>query len=139
MTADSPITGECFCGQITYELQGTLRPGRSCHCSRCRKAFSGAGSAITILTDNNFRWTGGEGLLKLYENMFGIGLAFCSTCGTSLCTMNNGEVFAVTLGTLNGDPPVQIGEHIFVGSKACWDEIGGPAPQFDEWPEQATK
>jgi hypothetical protein len=39
----------------------------------------------------------------------------------------------VTLGTVDGDPGVEIERHIFVGSKAHWDHIGGPAQQFEEW------
>ena len=39
------VTGGCFCGRVRYRVDAPLRGGRSCHCSRCRKAFSGAGSA----------------------------------------------------------------------------------------------
>ena len=39
----------------------------------------------------------------------------------------------VTLGTVDGDPGVEIERHIFVGSKAPWDHIGGSARQFEEW------
>ena len=41
---------------------------------------------------------------------------------------------SLVVRTLNGDPGVKITEHIFVGSKASWDEIGGIAPQFDTDP-----
>jgi hypothetical protein len=33
---------------------------------------------------------------------------------------------------VDGDPRVEIEMHIFVGSKAPWDHIGGDAPQFIE-------
>lgn len=39
------ITGECFCGEITYQVSGKLRDAKSCHCSRCRKAFASQASA----------------------------------------------------------------------------------------------
>lgn len=131
------LTGECFCGDIGYEIKGPLAPARSCHCSRCRKAFSGAGSAMSRVDSAAFTWTRGEQLLRTYVNREGIGLGFCGRCGTTLCGLSNGEVMGITLGTLNGDPQVAIGEHIFVGSKAAWDEIGGTAPQFEAWPEHA--
>lgn len=129
------ITGECFCGDIRYEIRGPLAPARSCHCSRCRKAFSGAGSAMSRVDPAAFAWTRGETLLRTYVNRDGIGLGFCGTCGTTLCGLSNGEVMGVTLGSLNGDPEVTIGQHIFVDSKAAWDEIGGNAPQFGAWPD----
>lgn len=129
------ITGECFCGKIRYEIDGPLINARACHCSGCRKAFSGASSAFAELSDPaQFRWVAGEEILKQYTSQQGWGLGFCSHCGSTLCGLYQGAVKGVTLGTLNGDPGVEISAHIFVGSKAPWDHIGGPAPQFIEWP-----
>ena len=51
----------------------------------------------------------------------GFGLQFCSRCGSTLCGIYRGEVHGVTLGCVNGDPQVEIGQHIFVGSKAAWE------------------
>jgi hypothetical protein len=48
--------------------------------------------------------------------------------------MHDGEVHGVALGTVDGDPGVQIEMHIFVDSKAPWDCIGGNAPQYPEFP-----
>src|SRR6185503_9072622 len=45
MGESMPLTGGCFCGRVRYQIAAPLKAGRSCHCSRCRKAFSGAGSA----------------------------------------------------------------------------------------------
>lgn len=38
----------------------------------------------------------------------------------------------VTLGCVNGDPEIQLGRHIFVGSKANWETIAGDVPQYNE-------
>ena len=131
----NPIQGGCFCGAIRYQINGTLANARACHCSRCRKAFSGAGSAYAEIPDEStFIWTSGQKILKLFLTGENWGMAFCSTCGTTLCGMYNNQVHGVTLGSVDGDPGVQIEQHIFVESKAPWDHIGGNAPQFDEHP-----
>jgi len=128
------IEGECFCGAVQYRIDGELMHARSCHCSRCRKAFSGAGSAYAELADpGSFSWVRGAENLQAYASQPDWGLMFCKTCGTTLCGTHKGQVHGVTLGTLNGDPGIQIEAHIFVGSKAPWDHIGGSAPQFDTW------
>ena len=132
------LKGGCFCGRARYEISAPLTGARSCHCSRCRKAFSGAGSAYAEIAPDAFRWISGEEYLTTYESVQGWGLVFCRTCGTTLCGMHNGRVHGVTLGSVDGDPGVQIGMHIFVHSKAPWDQIGGDAPQFAEFPPQAT-
>jgi hypothetical protein len=128
------IEGECFCGNVQYRIDGVLSNARACHCSRCRKAFSGASSAYAELADpGSLSWIAGNDNLRWYESQKNWGLAFCGTCGTTLCGTHKGQVHGVALGTVNGDPGVEIRVHIFVGSKAPWDHIGGTAPQFEKW------
>lgn len=115
------ISGECFCGGITYEISGKLRDARSWHCSRCRKAFSSQASAYALVNADEFAWRTWEELLTSYVHDYGFGLRFCRRCGSTLCGTFEGVVYGVTLGCVNGDPGVEIGEHIFVGSKATWD------------------
>ena len=130
------ITGECFCAAVTYELDGELENGRCCHCSRCRKAFSGASSAYAELAPGStLRWTGAAP--ATYGNSEGWQIGFCGTCGSTLCGMWAGEVHGLTLGCVNGDPGITIDAHLFVGSKAPWDHIGGDAPQFEAFPPEA--
>lgn len=128
------ISGECFCGQVTYEISGSLRDARSCHCSRCRKAFSSAASAYAVVDPDDFRWVTGEAQLSSYATDHGFGLQFCGTCGSTLCGTFKGVVHGVTLGCVNGDPQVEIGQHIFVGSKAPWEVIPDGIVAFEEGP-----
>lgn len=128
------ITGGCFCGRVRYRIDAPLGPGRSCHCSRCRKAFSGAGSAYSEVTPGSFAWTAGEDGITWFETSPGWGLGFCRDCGSTLCGTSHGTVHGVTLGTVDGDPGVEIGMHIFVDSRAAWDHIGGTAPQYANAP-----
>lgn len=60
------ITGECFCGAIQYRVSGILRDARSCHCSRCRKAFSSQASSYPEVEPGEFAWIVGEKLLSAY-------------------------------------------------------------------------
>ncbi|MBL4632843.1 MAG: GFA family protein [Kofleriaceae bacterium] len=126
------IRGECLCGQIRYEVEGRLRDARSCHCSRCRKAFSGQASAYALVDANEFRWLSGADLLTSYIGKHGFGLQFCSSCGSTLCGIFEGVIHGVTLGCVNGDPGVEIGRHIYVGSKAKWEVLAEGVPQYEE-------
>ena len=131
--ADATLQGGCFCNSVRYELTGSLQRARACHCSRCRKAFSGASSAYAeISPSSSFVWLSGEDLLSIHETGGGWGMAFCSKCGSTLCGLHDGKVHGLTLGCIDGDPGVEIEMHIFVGSKAPWDHIGGNAVQYAE-------
>jgi len=131
------LTGGCFCGRVRYELNAPLGAARSCHCSRCRKAFSGAGSAYAEIPPGSLSWTSGQDNLTFYESTPGWGLCFCRTCGSTLCGTHEGQVHGVTLGGIDGDPDVRLQMHIFVGSKASWDQIGGDTPQYAALPPAA--
>ena len=126
------IIGECFCGKVKYQVDGRLRDARSCHCSRCRKAFSSQASAYALVDPSKFKWLSGKDILTSYIGSHGFGLQFCSQCGSTLCGILNGVVHGVTLGCVNGDPKIEIGKHIYVGSKAQWEIIPEGVPQFNE-------
>jgi len=130
------INGSCFCGAVTYRIDGTLKDAMSCHCSMCRKAFSSQASAFARIDSDDFSWLSGEDLLSTYESKTGAGIQFCSKCGSTLCGTNKGVVMGVTLGCVEGDPKVEIGKHIFVGSKASWETIPEGVSQYEEWPPE---
>lgn len=117
------ISGECFCGGVKYRIEGPLRDARSCHCSRCRKAFSAQASAYALVEPKQFNWESGQELLTSYVGKHGFGLQFCKVCGSTICGTFNGAIHGVTLGCVNGDPKVEIGRHLYVGSKASWEKI----------------
>lgn len=115
------LTGECFCGRIKYRIDGVLKDARSCHCSRCRKAFSSQASAYALVDADDFTWLRGEELLTTYRTQEEFGMQFCSKCGSTLCGVFGDSVHGITLGCLNEDPQIEIGYHIFVDSKASWE------------------
>ena len=132
------ISGECFCGAVKYSISGRLRDARSCHCSRCRKAFSAQASAYALVDPESFRWESGEELLTSYTSKAGFGLRFCSVCGSTMCGTFEGNVHGVTLGCVNGDPGIEIAAHIFVGSKAPWEVIPEGVTAFEEGPDVSS-
>ena len=130
------VTGECFCGKVKYRVNGKLRDVRSCHCSKCRKAFSSQASAYAAINPIEFEWMSGENLLTSYLSQKRFGLQFCKICGSTICGIYNGEIHGITLGCVNGDPEVELGMHIYVASKAKWETIPEGVPQFQEGPPE---
>ncbi len=126
------INGECFCGEVSYEITGRLRDARSCHCSRCRKAFSSQASAYALVEPQDFKWLSGKELLTSYVGEHGFGLQFCKKCGSTLCGIFKDTVHGITLGCVNGDPEVEMGRHIYVGSKANWEVMPAGVVAYDE-------
>ena len=130
------ITGGCLCGKVRYEVGGPLYDASHCHCSMCRRQHGAVYATYADFDPQNFQWRSGENLVKNYQTESGDGWAFCSECGSSLAGTENGKVTSITLGTVEGDPGIAPESHIFVGSRASWDDIKDDLPQFDEWPPE---
>ena len=126
------LTGECFCGEIRYEISGPLVDPLSCHCSRCRKAFSSQSSNYARVESGDIRWVAGEENLTSYVGKHGFGLLFCSACGSTLCGTFDGSIHGVALGGLNEDPELEEFHHIFVDSKASWEVLPDGVTTFSE-------
>jgi hypothetical protein len=128
--------GSCLCGSIEYEIDGPLGPIVYCHCSRCRKANGSAFSAVSQVASADFRIVKGEGALRGYSSGPGVHRMFCGNCGSPLFSKRDAmpEAVRLRIGTL--DTPVEgaVSAHVFVGSKAGWDEIHDAAPQYEERP-----
>lgn len=126
------ITGECFCSAVHYEIIGKLVDPLSCHCSRCRKAFSSQSTNYARVRSEDFRWLSGEHLLTSYVGKHGFGLLFCSVCGSTVCGTVENTVHGVTLGCLNEEPEIEDIHHIFVDSKASWEVLPEAITTFFE-------
>lgn len=128
--------GSCLCGRIRYEIRGDLHGVLNCHCSMCRKAHGAAFRTRASVKAVEFHWLSGEDLLTYYESSPGERRSFCRVCGANLITKFDRypEVYGFPLGTLDTDPGVKPGRHVFVGSKAPWHEITDDLPQYEELP-----
>ena len=54
--------GSCLCGAVAFEFGGPPLRIYNCHCSRCRRAVSGAYQTLIRANRNGFRWLTGDGL-----------------------------------------------------------------------------
>ena len=127
------IRGSCLCGEVRFEIEGKVTQIGMCHCSKCRKVSGVASNAELMVGKDGLAWTSGEELVRRYQMPSGWRTWFCGSCGSPLPKLHpSGGAYWVPAGLLDDDPGVRVAGHIFVGSKAPWDEIAGDAPQFEE-------
>jgi hypothetical protein len=133
------ITGSCLCGGVRYEINGKIGPALNCHCSMCRKMTGAAFRSRVAIPSENFRWVEGENLLTRYVSSPGTIRTFCRVCGSILVSLfdDNPKTLGLAMGTLDDDPGIRPGFHVFVGSKAAWFEITDPLPKFETFPPAA--
>lgn len=132
------LTGQCMCGDITYEINGEIGTILNCHCLKCRRWHGSAYRTRTVVKTENFKWLRGEHLLSKYPSSKEVLKTFCSKCGSALISilLNDPEHIGLPMGGLEQDPGNRPEMHIFVGSKAPWHEIIDKLPQHDTWPPE---
>jgi hypothetical protein len=103
-----------------------------CHCSKCRRVSGVAANAEFMVAREKLEWLAGEDSISHFSMPDGWHTAFCATCGSPLPKLHpGGGAYWVPAGLIEDPPPkLQVAGHIFVDSKAPWDEIAGSAPRF---------
>lgn len=125
--------GSCLCGAVRFEIDGDTTEIGMCHCSKCRRVSGVASNATLMTARENLTWISGEDHLLKYAMEDGWGVWRCATCGSPMPRLHpGGGAYWVPAGVLEGDPGLRVSGHIFVDSKAPWDEIAGDGPRLRE-------
>ena len=134
------LQGSCLCGGVRFEITGKVSAIGQCHCSLCRKVSGSASNAALLTAQPSLRWLEGEELIQQYSRPTGWKSVFCRVCGSPMPLLHpSGKVFWIPAGSLDDDPGTRIEQHIYVGSKAAWDEIAGDDAQHKEAPPPYVK
>ncbi|MBB1088638.1 GFA family protein [Lysobacter sp. SG-8] len=96
-------TGSCHCGDVTFEVEGTIDAGMACNCSICRRK----GALLWFVPREALRVTAGEAKLKDYTfNKHVIHHTFCPACGIHAFGHGTGpdgrEMAAINLRCVDG-------------------------------------
>jgi len=127
------LRGSCLCGAVAFEIDGETTPIGMCHCSKCRKVSGVASNATLMTAKDRLRWVRGEDRIREFALPDGWGAWRCDGCGSPLPKLHpGGGAYWVPAGLLDDAPALRVAGHIWVGSKAPWDEIAGDAPKHRE-------
>jgi hypothetical protein len=127
------LSGGCRCGAVRYTVTDAFEYGANCHCSGCRRATGSAFKPFVRIERGELTLTAEAADVEMFGEGDG-GDARCARCGCFLYSVvDNGGYVHVTLGSLFDTPSRLPNHHIFVGSKADWEEITDQLPQFKEY------
>ena len=126
--------GACNCGAVAFEIDSDPSDIYFCHCSICRRATGSNGIAVVVVDNDAFRWTRGEEQIATWKKPDADWqFWFCRTCGSSLPGANDPSRMFVPAGLIaEGGEALRVLHHIWVDSKASWDEIGDAGQQHAE-------
>ena len=127
-------TGECNCGAVKFEIDAELSTVYFCHCSICRRSTGSSGIAVVVIPNEQFRWVEGTEHIATWKKPGTEWQTwFCRNCGSPVPGENSTSTTFVPAGTItSGGDDLRVAHHIWVGSKAVWDDIGGSGKQHSE-------
>lgn len=126
-------SGACLCGEIHFEITGPIHNIIYCHCSMCRKAQGSAFATNGIVADEDFHIRSGAQNLTGFESSPGQTRFFCNRCGSPIMSRNTARPnqVRIRLGTIESSITERPEAHIFVSSKAEWEELCDELPRYD--------
>ncbi len=126
--------GECNCGAVAFEISADLSGVFVCHCSICRRSTGSNGIAVVVIDNNAFRWIRGEELITSWKKPGADWQTwFCRICGSPVPGINDESRMFVPAGLISdGGESLAVIHHVWVDSKAVWDEIGDSGQRHRE-------
>lgn len=126
--------GECNCGAVAFEISADLSGVFVCHCSICRRSTGSNGIAVVVIDNNAFRWIRGEELITSWKKPDADWQTwFCRICGSPVPGINDESRMFVPAGLISdGGESLAVIHHVWVDSKAVWDEIGDSGQRHRE-------
>jgi hypothetical protein len=122
MTGVQSLQGSCLCGEVQFNLTGTLRPVAYCHCSQCRKTHGHFG-AYTSVQDTSLQIENNQGLAWYRASNFAR-RGFCRECGSSLFWQGDAtSTISIAAGSLELPTGLTADRHIFVNDAGDYYQI----------------
>lgn len=131
------LSGRCECGSVQYQVDGEINDFSHCHCSQCRRLHGAAYASFAGVARGDFSYLSGQSNLAKYNSSATHSRVFCRVCGSNILVdiKLEPETLYIAMGTVNNDPKLPPGYHIFVGSKAPWHVFNDQLPQYITEPE----
>jgi len=131
MPETEEIAGRCACGAVSFRAKGPFRDAVACHCETCRR--QSGHFIVATCTEPGKVTISGPGELTWYQATPHARRAFCKTCGSNLFwEPASRSLLWMTMGAVDDPGDIRMSEHIFVGEKGTYYEIGDGLPQRDK-------
>lgn len=129
-------SGSCLCGEVRFEVEGDFDHFFLCHCHRCQKDTGSAHGANLFSSTAKLKWLSGSDKVTSFTlPSTQHSKSFCSKCGSALPNIQmDGKLLVVPAGSLDTDVHITPNAHIFMASKANWDDDLHNLPMIETLP-----
>lgn len=114
------IEGGCFCGNIRYQIEGSIKRVVNCHCTMCRRTSGAPFVSWLVVPTQYFRYTAQQP--KHLDSSDKGDRYFCADCGTPIACLVSGhdKYIDITLGSLDVPESFQPDGDFYEDTKLKW-------------------
>lgn len=126
----------CLCENIKFEIDWTFDSFYLCHCKHCRKDTWSAHASNLFSGNAKIKWISWLEFIKTFNYKdTRHRISFCSNCGSPVPNLQENWGLLVTPAwSLDTKIDLIPSWHIFVESKANWDENLEKLPMYNKFP-----
>ncbi len=138
-TNQYPITGQCQCGAISYELREPPLMVAACHCQACQTMATAPYSVTAVVNAKDITF---KGEMKEWSRSSDSGnlnnAKFCAGCGNRVYHYDPNSPEKIKLKLKSNNPSdsalYEPQVHLWVSEKQDWVVIPEGTPQYDKQP-----
>lgn len=129
--------GSCLCQKVRFEVEGEFENFFLCHCKHCQKDTGSAHAANLFSTTSHLNWLCGKEQVTSYTMPnTKHSKSFCSNCGSAVPSLQmQGKLLVVPAGCLDSKIENKPKAHIFIKSRAEWDNDLEKLKKFEALPK----
>jgi len=105
-------SGQCFCGEVRFQVSGTPAAMGYCHCNSCRQWSAGPVNAFTLWKPEALKITQGAASIGSYNKTPGSTRKWCIKCGGHLFTDHPPfglvDIYAAVIPQLKFEPALHV-------------------------------
>jgi hypothetical protein len=131
-------SGQCFCGQVRYEIDANPLGCRSCWCRDCQYIASGSATTNVLFPEDAVRFEGAIATIdKIADSGNKVERGFCPKCGSQLFSRTvepSGAPIRIRAGTLDNRELCPPTAAIWTDSAPSWAVLDPDLPHHPKGP-----
>lgn len=129
------ISGNCVCGDISYEIDGDPMFTAQCCCSDCQKTSGADHMTLAFFREDQVKTNGTTASYAVTADSGNtMTRHFCPKCGGRLFGTNSARpgIIAITTGSMNNVDGIKPGVAVFTSGKRPWDVLNSDMIQHEK-------
>ncbi len=131
------LTGNCLCGNVSFEADGDIAFQGNCHCKDCRQVTGAAYATMVFMSENDVTVSGDvQSFSHTVDSGNVLRKDFCPNCGSQMFGGNETRpgTLLIRAGIINEQENIKPQFNVYASGKIDCVTLDADIPAFDKMP-----